>query len=90
MRKGRNGKKEKIIVKLKSTNVVASQTPEWQPTATLRLFPISLQVPHLHQDGAPGHTGDHQRAGPPQVPQVVQVHNSSPEDRTVDDNSRRS
>ena len=47
---------------------------------------IAVQVPHLHQDGAPGHAGDHQCPGSPQVSQVVQVHNSGTENRAVDDN----
>ena len=48
---------------------------------------IPVQVPHLHQDGAAGHAGDHQCPGSPQVSQVVQVHNSGTENRAVDDNS---
>ena len=47
-------------------------------------------LPHLHQDGASGHSSDNQCAVPAQVPQVVQVHHRVPEDWAVDDNCRGS
>ena len=45
----------------------------------------TCQVPHLHPDGAPRHAGHHQRPRPPQVSQVVQVHNSFTENLAMDD-----
>ena len=62
--------------------------PDIRSVRTASDLASCLQIPHLYSDGAPGHPGDHQRARPPQVPQVVQVHHRGPENGPVDHHRR--